>query len=151
MKFRNTKLTSLILGLMLVLMMSLSVVGCGTSQENPVNGGSQETENAKGEKNVLGEGETVFDFTVIDKAGNETRFEIHTDKETVGAALLECKLIEGEESQFGLYVKKVNGITADYDVDQTYWAFLVNGEMAPAGVDTTKIEAGVTYTFKVSK
>ena len=54
-------------------------------------------------------------------------------------------------SRFSLYVKKVNGITADYDVDQTYWAFYINGEYGMTGVDATDIEAGATYTFKVEK
>ena len=99
----------------------------------------------------LGEGDTVFDFTVTDKDGNETKFEIATDKTTVGEALAELGLIEGEEGAYGLYVKKVNGITADYDVDKTYWAFYVNGEYAMTGVDKTEIEAGATYSFKVEK
>ena len=43
-------------------------------------------------------------------------FTVKTDKDTVGAALLEHGLIAGDESQYGLYVKVVNGITADYDV-----------------------------------
>ena len=69
----------------------------------------------------------------------------------MGDALLELGLIEGEEGAYGLYVKKVNGITADYDTDQTYWAFYINGEMAMTGVDATDIEAGSVYSFKVSK
>ena len=81
----------------------------------------------------------------------ETKFEIHTDKKTVGEALLEVKLIEGEDGPYGLYVKKVNGITADYDVDQTYWAFYINGEVAMTGVDVTDVEGGATYSFKVAK
>lgn len=100
---------------------------------------------------VLGEGQTVFTFTVVDQEGNETHFEIHTDKETVGDALLELELIDGEAGQFGLYVKSVNGVTADYDVDKTYWAFYINGEYGFTGVDTTKVEAGAAYMFKVEK
>ena len=69
----------------------------------------------------------------------------------MGDALLELGLIEGEEGAYGLYVKKVNGITADYDTDQTYWAFYINGEMAMTGVDATDVEAGATYSFKVEK
>ena len=65
--------------------------------------------------------------------------------------MLEVDLIAGETSNYGLYVKTVNGITADYDVDQTYWAFYVNGEYAMAGVDSTTIEEGATYSFKVEK
>lgn len=78
-------------------------------------------------------------------------FTINTDKDTVGAALLEHGLIDGEESQYGLYVKVVNGITADYDVDQSYWAFYIDGEYAMSGVDTTEITEGATYQLEYTK
>ena len=78
-------------------------------------------------------------------------FTIKTDKDTVGAALLEHELIAGEESEYGLYVKVVNGITADYDTDQSYWAFYVNGEYATSGVDTTEITEGDTYQLAYTK
>ena len=64
---------------------------------------------------------------------------------------MELDLIAGEDGEFGLYVKKVNGITADYDVDQTYWAFYINGEYAMSGVDKTTIAVGESYMFKVEK
>ena len=48
-------------------------------------------------------------------------------------------------------MKTVHGITADYDTDQTYWAFYVNGEYAQTGVDSTNVTAGDTYSFKVEK
>lgn len=98
---------------------------------------------------VLGEGATVFSFTVEDGDGNQTNFEIHTDATTVGDALTELGLIEGEESEYGLYVKTVNGITADYDTDGKYWAFYVDGAYAQAGVDATEITDGASYAFRV--
>jgi len=86
------------------------------------------------------------------KAGEQSViFTVKTDKDTVGAALLEHKLIEGDEGQYGLYIKKVNGITADYDVDQHYWGFFINGEYATTGVDTTKITEGATYKLEYTK
>ena len=60
-------------------------------------------------------------------------------------------LIAGEEGAYGLYVKTVNGITADYDKDQTYWAFYIDGEYAVSGVDTTDIVESSVYTLKVEK
>ena len=145
MKFRsNKKFTSWLLCMMLIVAMALTA-GCGEKkQEN--NSAGQEVS-----AGVLGEGKTQFNFTVVDKDGKETAFEIHTDKTTVGDALLELELIAGEKGAYGLYVKTVNGITADYDEDQTYWAFYVNGEYGMTGVDVTNIEAGATYTFKVEK
>lgn len=99
----------------------------------------------------IGEGETSFSFYVADQEGKETLWEVHTDQETVGAALLEAGLIEGEESQYGLYVKTVNGITADPDSGKDYWAFYVDGEYAVTGVDSTAIEPGKTYGFVYTK
>jgi len=144
----NKKLVSWLLCMMLIVAMALTV-GCGTDEQN---GGQPATEqNVDSNVTVLGEGKTKFGFTVVDKDGNATEFEIHTDKATVGEALLELNLIEGDDGQYGLYVKKVNGITADYDVDQTYWAFYVNDAYATAGVDATAVEAGAKYAFKVEK
>ena len=100
---------------------------------------------------LLGEGKTSFNFTVKDGEGNTKSFIIKTDKTIVGEALQELGLIEGEESQYGLYVKKVDGITADYDTTGTYWAFYINGEMAMSGVDTTEIIPNAEYSFVVSK
>ena len=86
--------------------------------------------------------------TVVVKvvAGDQSiEFTIHTDKANLGDALLEHKLIEGEESQHGLYIKKVNGILADYDVDKTYWGFYKNGEMMMVGVSSAEFSDGEHY------
>lgn len=103
------------------------------------------------EVTVLGEGSRMFDFSVVDLEGNETWFEIHTDEETVGGALLAVELIEGDNGPYGLYVKTVNGITADYDKDKVYWAFYVNDEYGMSGVDTTAIKEGEIYSFRIAK
>ena len=139
--------------MVLAVSMVFTVVGCGNNDKENTTTTTAEPQSTseEAEVNVLGEGETKFAFTVVDKEDNETEFEIHTDKETVGEALLEVELIEGDEGDYGLYVKKVNGITADYDKDQTYWAFYVDGEYASSGVDSTKIEEGKKYSFKVEK
>jgi len=100
---------------------------------------------------VLGSGKTAFTLLIVDKDGTETAVEIHTDETTVGAALLAHDLISGETSEYGLYVKTVNGITADYDTDKTYWGFYIDGEYAMTGVDATEIVAGTTYTFRVEQ
>ena len=95
----------------------------------------------------VGEGEKVFYFEVTDKDGGTSSYAIHTDAETVGDALVENELIEGTESEYGLYVTTVLGQTLDWDADQMYWAFFENGEYAAAGVDTTEIVDGATYAF----
>ena len=150
---RSKKLSSFILCMALIVAMALFTTGCNGSTGNstPIDAGTEVNvqTNAKADFKQLGEGSTKFIFTVVDKEGNETQFEIHTDKETVGEALMELELIVGEESEYGLYVKTVNGITADYDKDGVYWAFYVNGEYAQTGVDSTTITEGDSYSFKV--
>ena len=96
----------------------------------------------------LGEGDTEFEFTVVTADGNKKVYNIKTDEKTIGDALSKLNLIDGEEGQFGLYVKTVDSITYDYDKDGKYWAFYVNGEYASSGVDKTEIEKGSTYMFK---
>jgi len=78
-------------------------------------------------------------------------FTIKTDAETLGDALLAHNLIAGDQGDFGLYVKAVNGITADYDVDQSYWGFSKNGEYMMTGVDGTAIADGEVYELTYTK
>ena len=117
----------------------------------PKNDGGDLWADAKYTKDTeLGEGATKVVVEV--KAGDKSvTFTVNTDETTVGAALMEHGLIEGDEGDYGLYVKKVNGILADYDVDQTYWAFYINGEYAMTGVDVTDIAEGDTYILERTK
>ena len=150
---RSKKLLSFILCMALIVAMALFTTGCNgsTGDSTPSNAGTEVNvqTDAQADSNQLGEGSTKFTFTVVDKEGNETQFEIHTDKETVGEALTELELIDGEESEYGLYVKTVNGITADYDKDGVYWAFYINGEYAQTGIDSTTITEGDSYSFQI--
>lgn len=98
-----------------------------------------------------GEGKKTFSFRVTDADGKDYDFVIRTDLETVGEALADMGLVAGEKGAYGLYVKVVNGIVADYDADGTYWAFYINGEYAMTGVDLTPIESDALYQFKVEK
>lgn len=148
-KTRFTKKVSLLVCMVLIAAIALFASGCNNTTPPTQENSSVETTTAQA--TVLGEGKTSFSCTVKDGEGNETSFLINTDKALVGEALQELGLIEGEEGPYGLYVKTVNGITADYDTNGTYWAFYINGEMALTGVDTTEIIAGAAYSFVVSK
>ena len=146
---RTNKILSLLLLIVLIAAMALTTVGCKGKNTNLSS--KPTTSQSQIAVKELGEGKNQFNFEVTDKDGKTEKFLISTNKTNVGDALLELELIEGDESDYGLYVKKVNGIVADYDVDKTYWAFYINGEMAPTGVDSTEIEADTTYAFVVSK
>jgi len=100
---------------------------------------------------TVGEGGRSFTLQVVDKDGQQIQCTIRTDEKTVGEALQALGIIKGEAGAYGLYIKSVNGITADYDIDGTYWAFYVNGEYASSGVDQTAIEADKVYALKAEK
>ena len=138
------KVLSFLLCIVLIAAMALGTIGCSDTTANDTTTTVGTMENGK----VYGEGSTEFTFTVVDTEGNETQATIKTDKATVGEALLELGLIAGEDGDYGLYVKTVNGTTLDYDTDGKYWAFYVDGEYALTGVDSTEITAGSVYSFK---
>ena len=98
----------------------------------------------------FGKGEKTVEVEVKVEEQSVT-FTIHTDADTLGDALLEHELIAGEDGQYGIYVKTVNGILADYDVNKSYWGFYQNGEYLMSGVDTTAIVGGEHFEIVYSK
>ena len=134
------------IALILSLTFILFLASCSTDQES-----SNLWENATYQSDMqFGEGSKTVVVEVIAEEKTIT-FTIKTDKSIVGDALTDHGLISGEEGPYGLYIKSVNGITADYDVDQAYWAFNINGEYAMTGVDTTEIAEGTTYQLVYTK
>ena len=147
MKKQNLKrCLSFILCIMLIAAIALCMSSCSKDDKQSKSGQTVCLEGGE-----LGEGEKTFTFEVYDENQNKVSFTIHTDKETVGEALLQHKLIAGDNEQYGLYVKEVNGTVADYDKTKTYWAFYVNNEMAAVGVDSTEVTDGNIYAFKIEK
>ena len=150
-KTRFLKTLSFFLCIVLIAAMALFTIGCNDKNTETDKTQTSSVSQEANSPTVLGTGATKFLFSVIDADGKETKFEINTDKKTVGDALLELKLIDGEPGAYGLYVKTVNGTTLDYDKDGKYWAFYVNSAYANSGVDTTNISENETYSFKAEK
>ena len=132
----------LILCMVLIAALALMAVGCSKTEEAP---------EAPAEELVatpIGEGATSFDLKVTKADGSKTLYAVSTDETTVGAALLALELIAGDEGEFGLYIKTVDGETHVYEDDGMYWAFYINDEYAVTGVDMTDIEAGAAYELR---
>ena len=89
-------------------------------------------------------GDKTIQVTVVH--GDETRkdYSINTNAETLREALDEQNLIEGTESEYGLYVTKVDGEEAD-EAQEQWWCFSKDGEDLMTGVDTTMISDGDSY------
>ena len=102
------------------------------------------------ENTTFGDGQKLVDITV--EAGDKSVvFTIKSNKQTVGDALKEHNLIDGEMGAYGLYVKSVNGITADYSVDNSFWSFTKSGEYMTTGVDVTQFSDGDKFELVYTK
>ena len=155
MQMKNTM--KKLLALLLVLVMTLALAACGqkdepkTDDQTDTPAVTEKVELPVADGAVIGQGATAFTVEVQGADEKTVTFTVNTDEETVGAALLKLGVIAGDDSEYGLYVKTVNGETADYNTDGVYWAFYINGEYAMTGVDATTLEAGATYAFRVEK
>ena len=101
-------------------------------------------------------GNKDYTLAVVDDAGNTVNYQASTDAEYLRQALEELEKaedfsIEGEEESYGLYIKTVNGVTADYDTDGAYWSIYVNGEYAANGVDSQPVNDGGAYRLVYEK
>ena len=148
--------------LFLALLMTLCLFACKQQVETPEtsagtseNGGAVAPEGLWKDATYLsdaefGEGAKTVKVKVIAEDKSVT-FTVKTDAATLGEALLAHGLIAGDEGQYGLYIKYVNGIRADYDLDKRYWNFTKNGEYMMTGADMTEIADGECYEFTYAK
>lgn len=96
------------------------------------------------------QGAKAYTVEVVDNNGESTTYEARTDAEYLRQALEELDdatdfALVGEESDYGLYITSVNGVTADYAADGAYWSIYVNGEYGMNGVDTQPVTDGDAY------
>ena len=96
------------------------------------------------------QGHKSITIEVIDNTQSSTVYEVHTDAEYLRQAMEEAKGLEfsGTESEYGLMVETVNGVTPDYSVDGAYWSFYVNGAYCNYGVDSQPVEDGDAFVIK---
>lgn len=96
------------------------------------------------------QGQKSITIEVIDNTQNSTVYEVYTDAEYLRQAMEEAKGLEffGTESEYGLMVETVNGVTPDYNVDGAYWSFYVNGAYCNYGIDSQPVEDGDAFVIK---
>ena len=92
------------------------------------------------------QGAKGFTVIVVHADGSEKTFEYRTDAEKLGAVLEEKGLIESEGADDGMF-HTVDGEKADWNVNQSYWAFYQNGEYATKGIYDTTIVDGTAYSL----
>lgn len=84
---------------------------------------------------------------VVHADGTSKTFTYQTDAEFLGEVLQSEGLVQGTESDYGLYITTVDGEEAVYENDGAYWAFYVGEDYASQGVETTPVADGATYSL----
>jgi hypothetical protein len=125
--------TSVLLALICVLSAMLALVSCSNDSGTEENGTP-----------------ITITLEVIGPDGTSKEHTVKTDSsKNLRQALENAGLISGEEGAYGLYVKVVDGVTADYDVDGSYWSLTKNGVLC-SGVDSTEIADGDTCSVSAA-
>ena len=99
------------------------------------------------------EGSKAITIEVSDQDAEKTSYELKTDAEYLRQAMEEADglTFSGQESDYGLMVDTVNGLTADYNADGAYWSFYVNGEYCNYGIDTQPVADGDVFSIVYTK
>ena len=98
-------------------------------------------------------GSKKVEINVVNDKGETSSYSVKTDAEYLRQAMEETSGLEfsGEESEYGMMVIVVNGVTADYNVDQSYWAFYVNDEYCNYGIDEQPVADGDVFKIEYTK
>ncbi|MBQ6365295.1 MAG: DUF4430 domain-containing protein [Oscillospiraceae bacterium] len=94
------------------------------------------------------QGAKTITLEVIHGNGASASFTVNTDAEMLGGALRSVDgLLSGEDGPYGLMVDTVDGETADWNRDQSWWCLTRGGEWIETGIDSTVISDGEHYEF----
>ena len=91
------------------------------------------------------EGAKAVTVEVTHSDGATVEFTYQTDLEYLGELLVQEGLVSGSSSEYGLFVDTVDGETADYSRDGSWWRLTCNGEDAQTGADGVVLCDGDIY------
>lgn len=141
----------------LLLLCSLLPVGCakGADTSSLPDGDGSQTSSVLiiEDKKELGDATKAKTITVlVDHGGPITTVTLHTDAKMLADALTESGLVQGEDGDYGLMILTVDGDTADYAKEKTWWKLCdAEGNMTPSGASSTEIKDGDTYQLILTK
>ncbi|MEG2660088.1 MAG: DUF4430 domain-containing protein [Oscillospiraceae bacterium] len=98
-------------------------------------------------KGQAGAKEIAVQVMFADKSTKD--FDIKTNAEFLGDALLDEKIVEGDMGQYGLFITKVDGVAANAAKNE-WWCITKAGEQVNTGADTTPIADGDTFELTLS-
>lgn len=90
------------------------------------------------------DGSKAVTVQVVHKDGSTKDFDLRTDEEYLGRALVEGGVVEDNQGAYGLYILTADGETAD-EAAQEWWQITRDGESLNTGADSTPIADGEHY------
>lgn len=88
--------------------------------------------------------------TVVHADQTSKEFTYQTDEAYLGDVLTAEGLIVGEDGEFGIYIKTVDGETVDESKEQ-WWCLTKDGESLNTGADQTPIEDGDSFEITLTE
>ena len=92
-------------------------------------------------------GGATFTVVVVHADKSEKTFTYTTEETNLGAFLEAEGLIDSQGSDPGMF-HSVDGERADWNENQSYWAFYIGGEYAMTGIYDTAICHSTTYKLE---
>ena len=83
--------------------------------------------------------------TVTYDDGHTKDFTYDTEESYLGPLLRNQELVTGHEDAGSFFIDGVDGLVADYSVNESWWKVLENGEQVLVGVDEIALKDGGTY------
>ena len=94
------------------------------------------------------EGGKNITVTVLHSDGSETVFTYGTHDEYLGQIIQSEGLAEGEQGPYGLQIHTVDGETASWEENRSYWAIFVGEDYATTGADGVVLTDGGEYRLE---
>ena len=135
-RFNSRKVLMTVIAAVLIVSSLFTLAACG-KKNDPV-ASSQSVEDAK----------VSITFKIV-KDGQTSEFPLETSKKYLADALVEAKLVEYASDG---YYTTINGITADWNTDKSYWWITVDGKDSMKGLNDIELTDGGSYevTYKKS-
>ena len=98
-------------------------------------------------------GSKKIEIDVVNDIGETKTYNVKTDAEYLKQAMEEAEGLSfsGDESEYGMMVTEVNGVIADYNVDQSYWAFYVNDDYCNYGIEQQPVTDGDVFRIEYTR
>ena len=101
-----------------------------------------------GSRETAKEGSKEITVAVNHKDGSKNVFAYKTDAQYLGQVLLKEELVQGTEGPYGLEIHTVDGETADWNADRSYWALYIGEDYATTGADGVILTDGGEYLLE---